>query len=407
MQTSGDTLLRLVRRGDPAEGPDDAEAGLRVVGVDDWAWRRGHRWGTIICDLERRRVVDLLPDRSADALARWLGRHPGVRVVARDRAGAYADGARRGAPQAIQVADRWHLLVNASEAALRVVERHRGAFAAAGRAVVVGAATPATPEPPPPRSPTKAQVGQRERQAARDARFRRVAELAAEGRGVRAIVRETGLARNTVRRWVRRGSAPTWRKGRRARIIDPYLAHLQRRLDEGATNATALWREIRAMGFPGQAVGARAAVAALRGTPACPTVRAAPLWRRPSPRQVTRALLQDEGGGAGGRTRLFLDALLEAAPAVRRAVEEARAFARLVRERDADALGPWLDDAQGGPLDGFVEGLRRDRDAVAAALVLPWSTGPVEGQIGRLKTIKRQMYGRAGLELLRARVLAA
>lgn len=247
---------------------------------------------------------------------------------------------------------------------------------------------------------------QRDRQEARDARFGRVAELAAAGHGIREIVRETGLARNTVRRWVRRGSAPTWKKGRQPRIIDPFLPHLQRRLDEGATNATALWREIRAMGFPGRAVGARAAVAELRGTIAQPRPPSRPLWRRASPRQVTRALLSEDGA-AKGRARRFLDALLEEAPAIRRAVEEARAFARLVRQRNADAFRPWLDGALEGPLAGFAEGLRRDHDAVAAALALPWSTGPVEGQIGRLKTIKRQMYGRAGLELLRARVLAA
>ncbi len=141
------------------------------MGVDDWAWRKGHRWDTIVCDLERGRVVDLLPDRSANTLARWLERHPGIRVVARDRAGAYADGARRGAPGAVQVADRWHLLAGASEAVLRVVERHRGALAAAARAVM-GEMTPSTAAelPPPPRPPTKAEVRQRERQEAHDAR---------------------------------------------------------------------------------------------------------------------------------------------------------------------------------------------------------------------------------------------
>ena len=160
------------------------------------------------------------------------------------------------------------------------------------------------------------------------------------------------------------------------------------------------------MGFSGRVAGVRAVVAELRGGPARPARRAAALWRCPSPRQATRARLNDDGP-VGSRIRSFLDALLDVAPMIRRAVEEARAFAHLVRERDAEALSPWLAAAQGGPLAGFVEGLRRDHDAVAAALVLPWSTGPVEGQIGRLKTIKRQMYGRAGLDLLRARILAA
>ena len=162
-----------------------------------------------------------------------------------------------------------------------MVERHRGALAAASRAVTAEMAPPAASELPPPRPLTKAEARQRERQAARDARFRQVAELATAGHGIRAIVRQIGLARNTVRGRVRRGSAPTWNKGQRARIIDPHLPHLQRRLDEGATNATALWREIRATGFPGRVVGVRAVVAELRGTPARPASSPAPLWWRP------------------------------------------------------------------------------------------------------------------------------
>jgi transposase len=133
---SPDTLLRFLRRGAPAE-PDRAP---RVLGVDDWAWRRGQRYGTILCDLERGRVVDLLPDCESGTLAGWLRRHPGAEIVARDRAGAYADGVRRGAPDAVQVADRWHLLCNGSEALLQVLERHRGAFSRVARALVDEAA---------------------------------------------------------------------------------------------------------------------------------------------------------------------------------------------------------------------------------------------------------------------------
>jgi transposase len=396
---SSDTLLRLVRRTEHSNpGP-----AVRVLGVDDWAWRRGQRYGTILCDLERGRVLGLLPDREAATLAAWLRDHPGVEIAARDRAGAYADGIRQGAPKALQVADRWHLLRNCSDALQHVLDRHRGAFGRAATAIAPALTTGAPP--PEPKRLTKGEARQQQRQADRDSRFKLVADLAAAGLGVRAIVRETGLSRNTVRRWIRDGAAPTWRKGERGRITDPFLPYLRQRLAEGVGNATQLCREIKDLGYRGQVIALRAAVARLKGARARPKLSCEPVWRRPTPRQTARALLSD--AAAAERDQRFYDALLEFVPEIGRAVDEAKAFVALVRERNREALEPWIEAAKGGPLAGFAEGLRRDHTAVAAALVHPWSTGPVEGQITRLKLIKRQMFGRANFDLLRARVLAA
>ena len=397
MPVSPDSLLRLVRCNSGLEAKRDP----RVLGVDDWAWRRGQRYGTILCDLEQGRVIDLLPDRDATTLADWLRRHPGVEIVARDRAGAYADGVRQGAPEAIQVADRWHLLRNSSEALLQVFDRHRGAFARVAKTLAAEAAPPIEPK-----QPTKIKQRRCQRQQDRQAWFGRVIELAHAGLSIRAIVRETGLSRNTVRRWLRADAAPTWRKGERARLTDPFLPYLRQRVAEGERNATRLWREIVALGFPGQVMTVRACVAALKGGKTARTTRAfAPVWRRPTPRRAVRDLLSRvEPAGMDGR---FYAALLDAVPEIERAVAEARAFAALVRERNRDGLDPWLARARDGPLRGFAEGLGRDRAAVEAALRLAWSTGPVEGQITRLKLIKRQGYGHANLDLLRARVLAA
>lgn len=179
-----------------------------------------------------------------------------------------------------------------------------------------------------------------------------------------------------------------------------------KRLREGEHNATQLWREIRGLGFAGQAVGARAYIAALEAkAPSLSARLAAPAWQRPTARRTARLVLcGDEVAGLDGR---FLTKLIDAVPEIGRAVAEARAFADLVRKRDDAGLGPWLERCRDGPLRSLAESLGRDRAAVEAALSLPWSTGPVEGQINRLKLIKRTMYGRAGLDLLRARVLAS
>jgi transposase len=396
---SGDTLLRLVRR----DAPAPVEQAPRVLGVDDWAWRRGRRYGTILCDLEQGRVVDLLPDRDADTLAAWLLRHPRVAIVARDRAGAYADGVRRGAPEAIQVADRWHLLRNASDALLWVLERHRGVLAKVARAVVDEATMVTAPAP---RRPTKLEERRQRRQANRDAQFERVGALSQSGLGTQAIARTTGFAHNTVRNWLRAGAAPSWRKGQKACLIDPFLPYIVQRLGEGERNATRLWREIRALGFTGQAVGARARIATLKAKdPSLSTRVAAPAWSRPTARRTAHLVLcGDEMAGLDG---CFLAKLIDPVPEIGRAVSEARAFATLVRERDNAGLGPWLERCRDGPLRSLAASLSRDHAAVEAALSLPWSTSPVEGQINRLKLIKRTMYGRAHLDLLRARVLAS
>ncbi len=361
--------------------------------------------GRASCDLERGQVVDLLPDRDADTLAAWLLRHLGVAIVARDRAGAYADGIRRGAPEAIQMADRWHLLRNVSDALLWVLERHRGVLARVAQAVMADATL--TVASITPRQPTKLEALRQRRQGDRDARFERVAALCRSGMSADAIGRETGVAPNTVRNWLRAGAAPTWRKGkRRACLIDPFLPHIVRRLDEGEQSATQLWREIRALGFTGQAVGTRARIAALKlRDPSLSTRVAAPAWSRPTARRTAHLFLC--GGKVAGLNGRFLDKLSEASPVIGRAVSEARAFAGLIRERDLVGFGPWLERCRDGPLHSLAESLSRDRAAIEAALSLPWSTGPVEGQINRLKLIKRAMYGRAHLDLLRARVLTS
>jgi transposase len=406
------TLLDRVRAGHPGEAPP-----VRVLGVDDWAWRKGQRYGTILVDLERRRPVDLLPDRGADGLAAWLEAHPGVAVVVRDRAGAYAEGAARGAPEAIQVADRWHLLRNGSDALRGVLERHHRDLHEAARASV----PPPEPAPLPqevaakadePSPKTATEMRGRAAQERRDARFAEAARLREGGMPLAGIARALGVERQTVRRWLRAGHAPTWRHADRGRsILDPHRAHLEERWAAGCRNAAALWRELRARGFGGQARAVRTwATGRRRRDP--PTVpggvapRPAPAKAMdpPTPRRAAR-LLTVEPDTLAEADRRLVEALLARSPAVAAAADLARRFSAMVKGRAAEALDPWLRDAEAGALANLAAGIRRDEDAVRAALTEAWSGGQVEGQVNRLKAIKRAMFGRAGFDLLRCRVL--
>ena len=412
MPIGGTTLLRRIREADL-----DPPLPPRVLGVDDWAWRKGQSYGTILCDLERGRRVELLPDRKSETLAAWLKDHPSVEIIVRDRAGAYADGARQGAPQAIQVADRWHLLRNSSDALRGVLDHHHRHLDEAAQIAVASlpdepAADDNTLDAASAQDTglpvTKAEQRSLDAQQRRDARFEEAVRLRDQGMTLRGIARALGIGRKTVRRWLRAGHAPTWRHADRS-ILDPFRDYLEMRWAAGCRNGTGLWREIRERGYAGRPKTVQEWVRhRLRRLDPAPAGSAlsTPAWKAPSGRRAAW-LVVAEAGELDDTERKFVDALITGAPPLVPVITLARAFRALVREKQADKLDDWLTAAQATALAGFVGGLKRDLAAVRAGLSLPWSTGPVEGQISRLKTIKRTMCGRAGFDLLRHRVLEA
>jgi transposase len=331
-------------------------------------------------------------------------------VVARDRAGAYADGIRQGAPEAVQVADRWHLLRNLGAAVQALADRHAGAVRRAARhAVEVQASAAANPSPVPAAAPRPLGAAERASlasRARRQVRYEEAARLSAEGVPLRRIAILLGVERVTVRGWLRLGHAPLWQKPKGVSVLDPHRAFLEGRWAEGCRNAAQLWRELAARGFGGRPSTVRAWAAARRATPSSTSSPRAVVtkWQLPSRRGLARLLM------AAPETlkeveRIFVAKLLEEAPDLAHALAAAKQLRAVLRREGEEDLDQALAAAEETALAGFAGSLRKDLAAVQAALQLPWSTSPVEGQINRIKTIKRTMYGRAGFTLLRARVL--
>lgn len=407
MPVSGDTLLRLVRAAELEAHPSP-----RVVGVNEWAWRRGQRYGTIICGLGRGRVIDLLPERSSQTVAAWLRQHHGVEVVARDRGGAYAEGARQGAPEAMQVADRWHLLRNLGDALQGAVGRHRGAVRQATRAVAQEQAAGQGEETLASYS-TKATRLQADRRAQRQGRYEELSRLRRSGLTAEAIAPALGMSATAARRWLKAEGPPAHDKPRQPHLVDEHVEFLERRWHEGCRDASRLWRKLCRQGFTGSwgpVVHWAARQRREDPPPQAAEVRRTAAWPVPSSRWYAK-LLTTEADKLGVQESTSLARLAEVAPDLAQAGELATGFAALVKDKAGEdrvaQFKAWLASARGTELIAFVRDIDSDHDAVLADLVEPWSTGPAEGQINRLKLLKRSMYGRASHDLLRQRVLAA
>ncbi len=410
LTSSHDTVLRLA-----ASAPAPAHAAPRVVGVDDFAFRRGLTYGTLIVDLERHRPIDVLPDRAAGTVAGWLAEYPSIEVVVRDRYDGYATAAAQGAPQARQIVDRFHLLLNLGEA----VENFLFTKTAVLRQVrwgegqrEVGKADPPPPaEPVPPWRQRLAETSQHRHQL-RIEQYRRIHELHARGVYINDIARTLGVGRRTVYRYLHMPEPPPVKQPtRRSRqpMLAPYLDYLMNRWGEGCRNAAQLWREIRAAGFPGTQSSVSKLAARLRREQRAGLrpVPLPPAKQRLTVRQAGLLFLRRPDDLKPAQRRV-LDRLCALDASIAVAYRLAQDFATLVRERQGERLDTWVEQAEHADvkhLRGFARGLKDD-PAVRAGLSESWSNGQTEGQVNRLKLLKRQAYGRAGLAFLRQRVLA-
>ena len=378
---SRQVLLRLVMAlPDPPAGP------VRVLGIDDFSFRRGQSYGTLLVDAETGGRIDLLGDREAATVTAWLQAHPGTEVICRDRAGAYAQAARDGAPGAIQVADRWHLFHNLAGYVRESVAASRVALAAA------------VPDPgPAPVDPAQvaAIIGQR---------HTAVQQLRAQGATLDQAAAAAGLGKGRTGRLWRASSAAELLAARGASALDPWKPRLHQRWTQGQHKIAALHTEITALGYRGSHTTTYAylGMLLLAAPPAAPSP--------PTTAQVT-GWIMTRPGQLGADSTARLDAIRAASPQLDALATHVTRFAEIANGRlGSAALDAWLDaaDADDQPaLHHFTRGIRQDRQAVANAVTLTWNSGIVEGNVCRLKMLKRQMYGRAELPLLRKRFLNA
>ncbi|WP_432127706.1 ISL3 family transposase [Streptomyces sp. bgisy082] len=391
IRVSRTTLLRAIMA-----LPDPAWAVPKVLGVDDFATRRGHHYGTVPIGCERGQPLDLLTGRDAATLTGWLREHPGAEIICRDRAGSYADGARTGAPKAVQVADRFHLWQNLGTAAEASIRLHstclKTAAASPDGPTNDGDSADATKA----MSPIEARI--RERHAT-------IHALLAQGHGIREIARELHIGGNTVRRNARAAVPEQLLTGRhqpRPSQLDPYKPHLDKRWAEGHTNAIQLHAELQALGYRGsyQIISDYLLPRRRRRIrvvpPAPPGVRRVTGWMIRRPERL------------GDEEREQFTAVLAHCPELKALHAHVRGFAEILQSRSGQHLKDWITAtrAAGLPrLHAFAAGLEKDWDAVVQGLSTHWNSGPVEGRVNHIKMIKRQMFGRAKLPLLRKRVL--
>lgn len=431
--TSADTILRRVKI-----TPAEPETSYRCVGIDDFALRKGQTYGTILVDLERGRVIDLFDGRDGLPVTVWLKAHPGIEVITRDRLAAYANAGSTGAPQALQVADRWHLIGNIRELVERLFEQHASSLDAALEppsttaeprveapptpTVACEPMLPATtetldtlntnnPPPPPSELPTLSTPEVSNRQQQRQDRFNEARRLRLAGRSVRQIARELQISPKTVIEYLHRERCPDWNPGgSRTTRLDGFQAAVDAFVREGGRAATVLHCRLKDQGCNSSYDAVRRFLRRRFQAAGIVTVRSSrgpPRPRRPSARQLSFEFVRRAEKRSEEAVKRI--AKVNPIPELCGSLKLANELLEMTRGQSKTQLSDWLtraDVSESGSVQSFAQTLRTDATAVQAGLSTPWSNGPVEGQVNRLKTVKRSMYGRAGLPLLRARVRA-
>jgi transposase len=413
---SPDALLDRLRRVTGSYG-----GSVRVLGVDDFAFRKANAYGTILVDLERHEVVDLLPECSLVSLSAWLERHPGVEVATRDRSRIYREALARGAPDAAQVADRWHLLRGLTLALEEYLLRKRTALRrAAAEPDNVEAEDFGVPDPTgrPGSWRARKEEAARQRHERLVQQWQDIRRLHLAGADARFIAGKLGVGARTVYRYRDLEEPPPRQThATRASVLDPYVPYLLKRWEEGCRDGRRLLREIREQGyrnsertfirFTGEL---RRAEASGRPTSSVPRARKGSVTGLSPTAKNVAALFMRREEKLTQEQKAYLGRLCDADRSLADARRLTQEFAKMVRDLEGERLDGWLTEAEASEAEvmgRFAAGLKKDLLAVRAGLTEQWSNGPVEEFVNKHKLVKRQGYGRAGFDVLRARVLVA
>lgn len=398
----------MLRRMMALSSPSSCQVSL--LGIDDWSFRRGKKFGTILVDLAAHTVLDLLPDRNAESAATWMRAHPEIEVVSRDRGGEYASAAVAGAPQAIQCADRFHILKNLGEALEGVLARQ---LAAKRKTQTQKTLEEHLPIEEVPRSIRRSPKVERLQQAYREerlARYEQVVALRKRGMSQDAIAKRVGMGQSTIGNWLAAGAYPETTRGPYVSRIDPYLPYLFERWESGCHNMVRLHQELMARGYKGSYASVRDHLVRRLPEGKKNSSHGNELSPTPLPSRQATFLFLRQPEKLTPQEQADLLTLRQSHPEVDQTYDLVQQFAQMLRKRRGEQLDTWLAkvaDSRIPELQSFLLGIERDKPAVAAGLTLPHSNGIVEGKINKLKLLKRMGYGRAGFPLLRQRVLHA
>jgi transposase len=400
MLTTAKTLIRRV-----LELPLPKEDPVRIVGIDEWAWKKGARYGTILVDLEHRRVAALLPERSVASSTAWFKKHAEVKIVSRDRGKIFRAAVDAGAPQAKQIVDRFHLQKNFAEALEKFFHHHKRVLKKAAQHL-------AGKRLPPPKTAASRHSDQecKRRYAERVRRHKQIWKLFRAGFRKEEIAQIVGVGSRSVYRALEHEQPPTRHKRHWTHhLVDPYVPYLTKRWNEGCHTARQLYQEIVAQGYTGSLRTLEKVVVQLRPHRAkLITQQTITFQKVPSPRNTALMIVRPQKARTADQTR-FIDQLCKSDPTVATVYNLASSFGSLLRNREGKpGLEQWkvAVQASGIPeLIDFVEGLADDAEGVVNGCSESWSNGMVEGFVNKVKWIKRSSYGQAGFPLLQRRVL--